>query len=718
MPRPMAPRRATLPVAILLLAAVAGVLAGSGLVAGSPGVAPADAAAPTDTAPVLQPAQSDTAGGSPTAKLGPTPAAVAPGTASGAGATTTQDDELVERFEYRLLPDDPDWVEADVSYRLPAEADQLSVFGGDADVRVVDGEGFEEQSGDEWAWDGTTESPSVTVRVRVTTDARARDWAGYGTGDWAIVGRPPQLQLASDVSTIGREVTFAVDGEGTAGTDLVYLGDHETHETETDGERIVLVVPDAVQLPDPPDDVVALVAHASDRLRVGHRPEVYHGFVVPDDTNAGLLGRNFGTDSLYFNGFRLDTADGVWVHEYVHARQDTAALTRETRWLSEGSADYYEPLMVLEQGHVDFEAFRAELRRGRRAHFDDVVVSEPSTWQGPNVRYTHGALVAAAIDREIREQTDGEATFQGVLAAWNRDGGSFTQADFLDAVEAQAGPEAREHARVLTETSTLPETWDRRTHERLFEGVRADPDGSSGESTGDAGESSGAALVTEPAGEIAFGIEGPYREGVPAGLLAVGERVGIELTVTNDGTEAGSVEHTLAVGGSIADRASVTVEPGESRTIELVTTLEQPGQYRISAAGESTTVAVRERAEPRVESVDATVEDGTVTVEALLAAGERGLTVSDYEIAAAGRTLEQGTMVVSAGGTRTVRATLPAGDAETVAVTAGDERRTVDVPAGSGDGAAGDGDGLAGFGALPALLAVLATGGGLAARAR
>lgn len=76
------------------------------------------------------------------------------------------------------------------------------------------------------------------------------------------------------------------------------------------------------------------------------------------------------------------------------------------------------------------------------------------------------------------------------------------------------------------------------------------------------------------------------------GTVPVETGVTIAADVTNVGTANGSLAVTLAIDGRAADRRTVTVPAGDTRTVTFTRTFEDPGEYRLSVNDQRLTVTV------------------------------------------------------------------------------------------------------------------------------
>ena len=158
---------------------------------------------------------------------------------------------------------------------------------------------------------------------------------------------------------------------------------------------------------------------------------------APTGPDWGPLGIEYdGSDAWVRADARLDRVTNVWLHEYVHTRQQYD-LTEATRWSEEGTADYYAALLTFEQGRITFSAFRDQRRRGSSGPAARSVLTNPDAWER-NANYRKGALVWGVIDYHIR--TAGDRSVDNVLVQLNSHDGPVTATVLLEAV-ATAGNE-------------------------------------------------------------------------------------------------------------------------------------------------------------------------------------------------------------------------------------------------------------------------------------
>ncbi|WP_232688238.1 hypothetical protein [Halobacterium zhouii] len=317
---------------------------------------------------------------------------------------------------------------ATVRVRLPSNATVLSA----RNLEDADGK-----------FDYRLDGPSIATLVYTVSvhDPRS-SYAGQNvavTDSWAMFRRhrvePEYATTSEDWSVTER---YADGWSGVAGADIAYWGPHERYDRRVAGQRITLVVPEAVEVS--PDRILDALEASATGLRVGARDDHVTVFVAPDPIRRGGLTSGWETEhaqDLWVHGMSsLSTANDVWVHEYVHTRQNWTATNRMA-WFREASAEYYGALFAYRQGRVSFDSFQTYLRNVGPT--GNATIDAPATWRTTDVPYEKGAMVAAALDARIRLASDGERSLQWVIARMNDHEGAVTVADFRRLVEEAAG---------------------------------------------------------------------------------------------------------------------------------------------------------------------------------------------------------------------------------------------------------------------------------------
>jgi len=544
----------------------------------------------------------------------------------------------------------------------------------------VEADGFSRTDDGTWEWDGTTERPTLTYRMPANrTIDRDDPLSGPGNyvfvdaGAWAIV-QPPSLGARWSWSG-GGQVRLARENaaaEGVATRGMAYLGPYEEYARDANGQRVRLVVPAAADLAASPEAVLDDVGYAAGAMQVGDRdPEVVLIAAPTDGVDWGVRGLQTGPATAWVRDReRLDTADNVWLHEYVHTRQGfrTAA---SAAWLIEATATYYAALLALERGHIGFDTFREVLRRGESDPQADSVLAEPGSWRN-HAPYTKGALVAGELDRRLRLATDGERTLATVVRDLNGHDGEVTGTVLRDRATDAGGSSVGDRTERLTTTSDVPDAWGREAHDDAFGTLPA-------------------RIGYSLAGEEAVRVAGDYREGAIAAerrdpiALVTGETLVLGVTVHNTGGTAGEYDLALSVDGEPEATRTGRLAAGENATETLSRRFDEPGEYEVAVADRRFTVVVSEPAEPTV--TDVSVEPNAVTagesvVVSLSVANDAPIPAHGaYEVTVDGETVTTETVRLDAGAETTVAVTVPLDAPGERVIAAGGERVAVDVAA-------------------------------------
>ncbi|MFW6321495.1 MAG: hypothetical protein ACOC0Z_06545, partial [Halohasta sp.] len=533
------------------------------------------------------------------------PAADTPSAATQPSTVSAQSTDDAVRLTTTLdrSPERSGEITATVSFRFPDRVTELTARLPEG-ATVDDTDGFSADTERDYEWDEQTDEPSVTFRVdadRLTDEegplAEDGRYLFADTDDWALVRIPSTgvrwTQTGSDELSVDRETR--VDGSGVAGDRMAFLGDHEVETHSAHGQTFRLVVPEAADLEESPDEIFESLSHASDTLRVGDRDDEVLIIAAPTDgVDWGVRGLQTGDSELWVQDTeRLDTPTNVWVHEYVHTRQRfSAETTDETRWLTEGSATYYAALLSLEDNRIDFESFQRALEGRTTDAQADSTLSDPDSWRD-NANYGKGSLVVGELDRQIRLSTDSEASFQTVFRALNEEDDSLSATDFEASVAEASTDEVGAAARKYTTTDATPEMWSSQQHTEAF------------------GQQS-ARFDFSLADDEPISVSGPDRNESISGstaTLSVGETLTVRMVVENVGGTVGSYELPFAVDDETTTETG-RLDPGETSRHEFAHTFSEPGNYTVSVGDERLDIRV-EDPEPESAATDSETDPGT-----------------------------------------------------------------------------------------------------------
>ena len=593
----------------------------------------------------------------------------------------------------------------ELQYALPDQVTRLSATMPSA-ASVVSTSGFESTGDREYAWDESTESPSITYRLPSNRTTRQEGpIAADGrlelaeTADWAIV-RPigPGLSWAwtGNTARVGVDRTRSIDGPGATGESIVFLGEHTEHTRTAHEQTIRLIVPDDAELAADPDAILDQLVFASDALRVGDRDSEV--FVVAAPTEGvpwAVRGLQAGDADMWVgDDERIEDPSNVWLHEYVHTRQGFES-TADTQWFIEGGASYYAARLTLEAGDIRFEGFQRELARGEAAAYEEAVLAEPETWT-PGAQYRKGALVAGELDRQLRIESAGSASIDRVFSALNARSEPVTADSFRAAVDDAGGSQSvTAHDRYVS-TRAVPSMWGRTEHDTTFGSLPARIE------------------ARQPA---TIDVGGPYRT-TTASLsqtpirLVTGESIALEIPVENYGGTAGEYTVDFAVNDSIRASDAGTLDPGDRTEAAFEHPFDAPGRYPVVAGDSRFVVSVEPPAPLSVSSIAANRStvgpnesvEVVASVENTASIPGRG----EFSIAVDGTERGSRTVHIDRGANETIVVTESFDELGTHTVTIGDQSVTIEVTDDSDDDAAIDGA-VPGFTPVAAIAALLAS---------
>ena len=599
-------------------------------------------------------------------------------------------------------PDEPGEIDVSATYDVPDELTSMKVRL-PAEAHDVRSDSFS-QDGDRYAWDGSTDPATLRFSIpanqsasgpRAPAGSADQQYSFTDTGEWALV-TVPGLQTGwgwrgPDSLTVTIDEDVAVDGPGSTGGEIAYMGDVEEYTRTANGQTFTLVVPERASMAESPGDVLEALGAASSRLRVGSKDENVWFVAAPANANWGVRGVEYGgNDAWVVADSRLSDPGNVWLHEYVHTRQDYTTAT-SGRWTMEAAAEYYAGSLSLRAGYVDFQSFQRYLGYGERDPWRDAILAQPTTWAS-GANYLKGSLVWGSVDRQIRLDTNSAATTDDVLWRLNQHDGPVSNEDVLDVVAAVSSSSAREYAQRYTETSDTPEMWSEAEHGEAFD--------------------------TQPA-RMRYDVEsyqvtGPFRDETFTSqpTLYVGETLAVSAKVTNDGGSQGSYVVKLGFDDSTLAAVRGELDPTRSDDVALQHQFTEAGTYNLTVGRNTVPVTVREPADPVVDNLSvspgsvAPGEDVTVTATfasptAHPATGTLPLTVDGQQVGSFDVTLDAGESV-----TRSRTVTLDEVGERELAV--GDLSVTVDVSESDAT--------VPGFGVGVALVALALTVGALVAR--
>lgn len=339
-------------------------------------------------------------------------------------------------YDTNFLPEKNDTIEVEITATVPeSKPDVIESYsaiwfrGESVDVRQADG--FEDR-GDQIIHDRESPTATATVQWNPTVENSRFDGIDFGASEeWAFVHM-------SQTGFDGFEQRFKPDGA--LGENWAFIGEHDRYSHQGYGQEIDLIVPEAADMSEDPNAVLDSLLYESRHLRVDARNEQLTVFATTDPIRGGGLASGNNLEVRADEGREL--SGNTWGHEYVHTRQEATTLT-DADWLTEAEATYYQHLLAYKQEHLQrsygsdpyFTTLQESLEIGD-SH-TNVTLADPDTWQSRS-DYDKGALVLAALDAEIRGQTNNERNYQDVFRELNQKS-TVGHDDFAAAVETVVG---------------------------------------------------------------------------------------------------------------------------------------------------------------------------------------------------------------------------------------------------------------------------------------
>jgi hypothetical protein len=534
-----------------------------------------------------------------------------------------------------LTPEQPGEVQVTHVFDIPGSVEVLETSVPEG-ATVTGGTGFTPVDGG-YEWNGNTSRARLTYTMAVNEtisqvgpEGAAGRYLLVDAGEWALVRRP-DLSVRwswSGPVPVGLDRQAVTAGPGYAGEAFVYLGAVDTRSRRAHGQTFTLVVPDRATMVESPDAVLDTLADSSDRLRVGDRDEQVTMFVAPTTSGVewGVRGLQYGdTEAWVRDAEPLGEPDNTWIHEYVHTRQSFRTAD-SGQWLPEATATYYAALLTLERNETDFTIFREFLGRGARAPQAGAVLVEPRSWDNA-ANYWKGALVTAAIDRQIRLATNGTRSFGAVFSRLNAYPNAVDWGVTLELIERVGGDSVDQFAGTYITTSRVPPAWSVAEHETAFGPTPARFTYRFADRQSDIANATESEVGDRDNVTVGFAVSGPYRNGTVEGgplTLYTGETLHATGVVTNAGGANASYEQFFSVGGRVERTVSGALAPGETRIHTLNYTADTTGGRTVSFGADTVDIEVYDPAPatlgdvvvnrtrlqgPGVVGVDVTVEN-------------------------------------------------------------------------------------------------------------
>jgi PKD repeat protein len=349
------------------------------------------------------------------------------------------DEEIIEvqTISRDAAPDGK--LEVEISYHIGDEVGEMQPIFLEPDTQVVELDGFQQEDDTTFAWDQSTSQPSITVHIPENRSVAAIPGYEYAaTDDWWLSGwvRTNIQWTAVNPDRIDRTVYVQSDAENSiSGRTMVYVGDHETESFQSSREEFTLVDTAFAHPEQTNDDIQSALINASDMFDGGGDGEPVTLFVVSDPIRRGGLTSGDSSD-FWIHEESLKPGKTTLLHEYVHSRQ-TDRRDDAVQWTYEGEPQFYEYLLGLKQGAIDYHDFHESLG-GADETYSDVVLSNPDSWEGTDANYDLGALTIAVLDKKIREASGRTSSYEDVFRAKNADDADSISNDAFESMIADA----------------------------------------------------------------------------------------------------------------------------------------------------------------------------------------------------------------------------------------------------------------------------------------
>jgi hypothetical protein len=277
-------------------------------------------------------------------------------------------------------------------------------------------------------WDESVAEPSVTFTTATSGELRGVDRTGAVIeSEWAFIPLPPHSHSIN--ATIDERTA------GFVGDQVLLFGEYSMYERSVGCQSIKLYIPESTDPAEPPNEIADSLEQTADQLDVGGKYEVVRLFGVDDPARVG--GRTFTHEAWVHvdSEFTPEHTSGIqypprlipvntWTHEYVHTRQQwvmNGSTASNSSWLTEAVPSYYMVSETARQNRMQvYNETRYWERLNESLHLNDqMVLTDPGTFQRQQGDYTRGAYIIAALDAEIQSQTGGEKSFDDVFKRLN-----------------------------------------------------------------------------------------------------------------------------------------------------------------------------------------------------------------------------------------------------------------------------------------------------------
>lgn len=375
----------------------------------------------------------------------------------------------------KLTPETPGSIRVTKSVDTTHKLDRLELYAKNT-AKNIDLNGFirnDVQDSSEgfqnYEWDEHTQSPSITYDLDVNSTDSNGNYHSVDIGEWAVVSTPQMWYDGSGSRGLEIISDYKVAGPGVITSDYMFLGEHDIKTANANGQQFRLVIPEAANLSVSPDAILEDIAYASNQLKVGERDEevVMIAIPTPNGMNWAFGGVALDRTFLTVDDAPLNSTYNVWVHEYIHTRQDFDT-TRDFRWFIEGSAIYYTSLFTLQQEQIGFDRFREKTGVNRPLYENAILTKPKQNPKNPPAWNVKGDLIAGRADQRIRLATNGSASLTDIFRRLNSENEPISNADFIRYVYLYSNEEVESDIQAATTTTESMSMWDKREHKQAF----------------------------------------------------------------------------------------------------------------------------------------------------------------------------------------------------------------------------------------------------------
>ncbi|ESP86851.1 hypothetical protein [Candidatus Halobonum tyrrellensis] len=361
---------------------------------------------------------------------------------------------------YLLTPEEPGSITVELDYTVGESVKQVVV---DAPAGVTNAtmSGFERSDDGQFRWDGETSRPTLTLTLPIDGTSHFLRYAPADDEPWALVPTDTVRTAYYDGDTDswhggmnGSEpvLRHRPAGAGVATDDLVYLGESSVvAESDDPAFRVVESAPVSGTNG---TAALATLTELSTNLNVSAPTERTTMLVVPSLDVYGFAFLNEGKNRSLVVGPRYDQR--TLSHEFVHTRQ-AFQVTDRMQWFVEASASYYGDLLLYRSGGMRYGDFRSAVTFSRTENAVLTNGSDPAR----EAFYLKGARVLAALDAEIRTETNGSRTLMDVFGRVNDHEGRVSYDDFRAIVTEVGGESLGEWVDTYVATEAVPDVPDR-----------------------------------------------------------------------------------------------------------------------------------------------------------------------------------------------------------------------------------------------------------------